>query len=150
MNPNILALRAITAVFFRRILKFIAIIGAILIVLLWALVIYLSSTVSGWWGLLFIILVPLGLIAAIVAAVLWGATSKIMPKRLSTAETKKIHVFTGKLFGLVEAAKTPYPIQVALIAKDVLSGRESGFLRNVIQDSRSLKGEFDDIKRMLG
>lgn len=149
MNSTMLALRAITAVFFRRMVRFIGTVVAVILILLCALITYLSTTVSGWWAILFIVLVPLGLATFLVATVVWGATTRIMPKKLTATETRRIHDFTGKLFGLVEAAKMPYPVKVGLIAKDVLRGRESTFLRNAIQDSRSLKGEFDSIKTMF-
>lgn len=148
MNTTTHALIAITGVYFRRLLYMGMIVAGIALVVIYSLITWLALSWSGWWLLLGGV-IPLTIIALIVTGGLWYVSGKLLPRRLSGEERRAIAAFGSKLFGVVERGKTPYPLLIVLIGKDVLRKRESGFVRDVISDSRSLKSDFDRIRALF-
>ena len=149
MNPTIQALRAVTGVYYRRILYPVVGIGAIIILALYALVVWLATTVSPILWLLLIILIPLTIVAGAITAGLFVASRAIMPRNLTRAERQTITGFGNSLFGLLERGRVPYPLVLVMIGKDVLRRRESTFLKEVINDTSSLKSDFSRIRDMF-
>jgi hypothetical protein len=149
MNSTILALRAITAVTLRRLLLPFIIIAACILVVLYALVIGLMSVDSTWWALLLIPLIPTTLLVSLIGAGLWIASGKLLPGHITKTQRKGVVAFTDKLARLIENGKTPYPIHLFLIGKDVIRGKGSRHLRSLIDDSSSLKDDFNTIRRMF-
>ena len=143
------AFRALSALFFYKIVYPAAIMILIVMVALYVLTILLTITFSNWWLLLLIILVPLTVFLLAAAYILWYLLKKLLPRRLSDHELVKLSRFTDKLFGVAEQARLPYPVLLFLVAKDVLRGKESKFLRKIIGDSRELMREFGEIQEMF-
>lgn len=146
MTPYIRALRAITATVFQRVYRFVAAIIAITLLLLWVLSLYLGLAVSGWWFLLFAILVPLTIIVVVIATILWLLSQRLLPRTLEKAEKAEVLAFSDKILRVAEVRATPLPIMLFLIAKDIVRGKKSSFVEGVIADSSSLKADFTKIK----
>ena len=146
MTPYIRALRAITATVFQRVYRFVAAIIAIILLLLWVLSLYLELAVSGWWFLLFAILVPLTIIVVVIATILWLLSQRLLPRTLEKAEKAEVLAFSDKILRVAEVRATPLPIMLFLIAKDIVRGKKSSFVEGVIADSSSLKADFTKIK----
>lgn len=149
MDATIKALRAVTAVYFRRLLRWALLLAAVFGVMLWALILYLGTNLSGWWLLPLVVILPFTIAVATIATGLWLLSGKLLPRQLTREETRLIQGFSDKLVGLTGAAKLPYPVALFLVAKDVLRRRESGFLRNAIDDSRTLKTDFIAIQDLF-
>jgi hypothetical protein len=149
MNASFRALRAITAILFQRIFKPVAWIGVGILVVLFALVIYLGDWVHPAWFLLFIILIPLAFIATAIALALWYLSRRLLPRPLSSSERGILLSFADKILKIVEVRATPVPLLVAMIAKDVIRGRNSSYIEELVRDSSSLKSDFQTAKRMF-
>lgn len=143
------ALRALSALFLLRVLQPVLIMLAILTVAGYALMIMLTLSFSSWWLLLLILFIPLTLVFLVSGGILWLLLQRLLPRKLTASERSRLNAFTGQLFSLAERTKTPYPILLFLVAKDVLRGRESSFLRGMIGDSKTLMKEFDDIQALF-
>ena len=149
MNTSFLALRAITAVTFRRLLTWVSIAAAIILVALWAGMLALVIFVNPWWWLMTVILLPVTLGLTLFATLLFALTKRLVPRKLTGEESAKVHHFTSTLLGLAEVRATPLPILAFLIGKDILRGRQSSFIESTISDAKGLRGQFDAIRNMF-
>lgn len=149
MTPYIRALRAITATVFQRVYRpTVWVIGGSL-VLLWIGIIILASSVTPWWLVFLVILIPLTLVATVLAVVLWLLSQRLFPRHLTRGERSKILEFSDKILRVAEIRATPVPIIVALIAKDIFRGKKSSYLEGIISDSTSLRDDFTTIRDMF-
>ena len=148
-QATVKALRAISALSLRHLLHPAVVMTVILLGATYVITILLALVFSKWWLLLLIILVPLSAIGGILYFILRYTVSKLMPTQLTKSERSKISVFVDRLVDIADRSRTPYPIMLLLIAKDVLRGKESDFLKSLIGDSRDLLKEFSDIKSVL-
>lgn len=147
MGSHALAIRAITAVFVRRILKWILVVGIGIIVISFVLTAYLASVFSVWWWLLLIVIWPPTVIVLIIAGLMWLITSRLLPRKFNRQEQRRITNFTDKLFGVAETPRTPYPLLLVLVGKDIVRGRQSQFITETIQNSKSLRTEYEEIRQ---
>lgn len=147
MNSTVSALRAISAITMRRILVPILWIAGGVLTVLYIGTIYLFTEIDPWWALLLIVLIPITIIITLLGIGLWFVSGKLLPRNYDAKHKKSITSFTDKILGLVENSKTPYPIHLFLIGKDIIRGKESRHLKGMIDDSSSLKRDFDAIKR---
>lgn len=150
MSTHSLALRVITTTFVRRLLRIVGGTVLAILALLWIITIYLSAYVHPAWWLVLIIIVPATIVSLAVLAVLWVVSGKLLPERLTRQQIRQINQFTTKLLGTVESVRLPYPLLLVMIGKDIMRGRPSSFVNETIDATRALKGEYDDIRRMLG
>jgi len=142
MNGTIGVLRAVSSAFAQTLIrKFGLIAGAIWLVLL-LLCVLLITQVSGWWALLLGPVIVVGLITAAFAGVLWFAAQRLAPRKLSTDERKEITAFSDKILSVAERVKTPLPVLATMTAKDILLRRDSNTVRELINESTSLKADF--------
>lgn len=135
-------LRAITSVFARRLLQRIGLFAGIIVVLLIVAVVLLAVKVDPLWSVAFVVLGPLLLVGSVIFAVLWFATGRLRPRKLSRQESKDIYGFTNRLFDIAGRVKTPWPILVMSVLKSAVLKRESNVLGDVINESKSLRAEF--------
>ena len=149
MNTSLLALRAITAVTFRRLLKWVSIVAAIILAAVWAGMLVLVIFINPWWWLMTVILVPATLVLTLLATLLFALTKRLVPRKLSKEESAKVHHFTSTLLGLAEVRATPWPVLAFLIGKDIIRGRQSTFIESTISDAKGLRGQFDAIRSMF-
>ena len=149
MNTAAAAIRAISGVYFRRLVWWVAVATTVIVLGLTALTIYGMTTSTPAWGLLFVILIPFAFVAMVLIGGLWRASTAILPRSLSHAERQRITIFGRKVFGLVERGRTPSPIALIVIGKDVLRRRHSQYLQSVIDDSSGLRDDFARIRQMF-
>lgn len=149
MGTNVTALRAISAVFFRRILRWVIIIAGVLFAIALLLDAYLATTISPWWWLFLIVLIPAGVVGMLVATGLWVVSSRLLPRKMTKAENRQVLAFTDKIFGIAENARMPYPLLLILVGKDIIRGKQSSFIANTIQDTRSLQSDYEEIRQRL-
>lgn len=140
------ALRAISAIILRRLVHPVVVMVVILFAAAYVLTILLTLSFSAWWLLLLILLLPLTLVAWLAWYGTHIALRTLFPHALSDDQQHQLDRYVNKLLETVERAKTPYPILLILIGKDVARKRESEFLRNLIGDSKELMKGFSDIQ----
>lgn len=143
------ALRALSALFLYKILYPALFMIVIVMVALYVLTVLLTLTFSSWWLLLLVILIPLTIVFLVTGFILWFLLQKLLPRRLSKHERQQINRFTDKLFTIAERARLPYPVLLFLVGKDVIRGKESRFLSELIGDSRGLMKEFEEIQGLF-
>ncbi len=149
MSAHISAARAVTAIFFQGLLKFAVLSATGIFILLVILTAVLAIQINSWWWLLLIIFAPAYLIALGLGIGFYALSNRLLPRKLTKGERSRISDFTSKVSGLVETAKTPYPLVAFLVAKDVLRGKKSRFLEKNVLSSRSLKAEYAEIQNLF-
>lgn len=149
VNASLSALRALSALLLRRMLKPVVFLIGIFLVAALALTVMLSLSFSQWWLLLLVLLIPISLLFLLLGIGLHVLLQKLLPRKLSVGERTQINDFTEKIFSIAERTRTPYPVIIFLIAKDLLRGKESKFVSQLLGDSRSLMTEFDDIQALF-
>ena len=142
-------MRVLGALLLKRLLKPVLIIVAIIGTALYVITALLALSFSSWWWLLLIILVPITIFLILLGSLVWFILGKLSPRKLSKHENEKLNGFIDTLFSLAERSKTPYPVLLFLIAKDVIRGKESSFLRDLIGDSKKVTSEFEEIRKLL-
>jgi len=149
LKASITAMRALSALLLQRFLYPILIMIIILTVAAYVGVALLSLSFSAWWWLLLIILVPTSLLFFALGYVAWFLIQQLVPRKLNSSERKRLKSYIDKLFDLAERTRTPYPVLLFLIAKDVIQGKSSNFVGNLIGDSHDALREFNDIQKMF-
>jgi hypothetical protein len=147
MNETFFTVRAIGAEFARRIYFPIAIVAAVIAVVLIALFSWLISVDLLWWLLavpvfIFLLLVAILLIAARVLF-------KYIAPRITKQQKQEVTTFVDKLQSVSEVAQTPKFILLFRIARDVIAPRETTFINSTVQNSMSLKKDFQALKQSL-
>lgn len=148
-QATISALRAISALVLWRFLKPARFIVAIFLTAGYIMTLLLSLSFSAWWLLLLFILVPLTVVFVLLVLILRFVVKKLIPRQLSKGERDKINTFSDRVFEIAEQTGTPYPIILFLIGKDVIRGKESSYLRNLIGNSQTVLREFGEIQTIF-
>lgn len=149
MNTSVSAVRALTSVTFQQMLKPASWIAFIVFLLLHIIVLYIAFTVSAWWLLLLVVIIPVMIIVGSVLAAFWYLARRLMPRPLLPSETATVSKMVDKVFRLLEARATPLPVIMFYIAKDVMRGKGSSYLENIINDGKGLKDDFASIKSIF-
>ncbi len=149
MSASIQAVRAITGVTFQRLLLIAAVIGGIVLVVLWALTITLATSVNSLFWLFLILIVPVTLLALVLFFVLKALGRKVVPRHLTTAQRTAARGFSNKLLGLVDTLGTPPAFALLLIAKDVVRRRPSSYIEGAIANSSTLQRDFRELKELF-
>lgn len=147
MKASIQAARAITGVYFQKLITTGAKIGGILLALFWALVIWLTTNIDPLWGMFFLLLVPLTIVGFVIYGLMLSLGKELMPRPLTKTEYQKVGELGDKVFSLTENVKTPWPYHLIIISKDVLRGKESTYIKEVIANTGSLKDDFLNIRQ---
>lgn len=142
MNGTVGLLRAVSSAFAQSLIRKIGLMILVIWLVLVVLVVLLTVQVSSWWAIMFVPLVVLGIIAVVIATALSFAAQQLAPRKLSGSERKEIKAFSDKVMGMAERVKTPLPILAAGAAKDIIFKRDSNVVRELINDSTSLKTDF--------
>lgn len=149
LRPSIDALRALSALFLYKALQPMLVMGLVLLGAGFVSMILLALSFSAWWWLLLVLLLPVTLIFVVLCYLMWQALKKLLPRKLADDEQEQLRDFNDKLFGIADRGRMPYPVLVFLVAKDVVRGKESQFLNNLIGDSKALTQEFSDIQELF-
>ena len=113
-----------------------------------AIVGLLAYLVSEWWLLL---LVPI-IIVSLVGLIIWLVVRfilKSLSPRLNAQQKNTTKEFVGHLEQTVEAIRTPYPIIIFFIIRDIVFRRDAGFISEVTQQSTTLKPEFEKLRQLF-
>jgi hypothetical protein len=147
MNDTFFAIRAIGAEFARRIYVPVAIAAAIVAVLLIALFTWLISIDPLWW----LLAVPVFVFIFLVTVVLIAAKTlfKYIAPRITKQQKQEVATFVDKLQSVSEVAQTPKFILLFRIAKDVVAPKQTTFINTTVQNSMSLKKDFQTLKQSL-
>ncbi len=149
MKATIKAVRAITGVYFQRLITASAVVGGIFIIAIWALIIWLSTTVDALWGLFIFLLLPLTIASLVIYGLMMRLGGELIPRALSKDEMHKIGKLGDKVFHMTETKSTPWPYHLLIISKDVLRGKESSYIRDTLANTRSLKQDYLDIRQLF-
>ena len=142
MHQTVSTFRAITAVLFQRIFRPVIWVGTMVIIGLYIVTIYLGVAIHGLWWLLLIVLIPGTVLLGGISTALWFLANQLLPRPLQSHERRQLLGFADKIIRIAEVRATPIPVLVFLVAKDVIRGRRSTYVEEVIEDSKSLKDDF--------
>jgi hypothetical protein len=148
MNTNIAAIRAITAEFARQFVQPFLWIGLGVISCLVILTILLALNLSPWWWLLAIPVVILGIAATIIWLVVRLILTGLSPRLNSTQKTATKQ-FVAKIQFAKDTIQTPYPVMIFYVIRDIIFRRDKGFLSEVSEHSRTLKPDFEALKKLF-
>ena len=149
MKPTVAAVRAITGVYFQHFLVIVMILCVAALLAIYATLSYLASSLTPWWWVFLIFLVPLTLVVTGLCAILWFASSRLLPRKLDRFERKFVYSFGKKLVGVIGQERLPYPIMMFFIFKSVLRGRGSELFKTALENSGPLRQDFQRIMRMF-
>ena len=149
MKPTTAALRAITGVYFQRVLMMVMGLAVGMMALAYLLLSYLATALSPWWWIFLVVMVPLTLLVTAISAVLWFASSKLLPRPMDRTEKKFVYRFGQKLVAVVGQERVPYPIMLVFVVRGVLRGKGSELFRRALDDAPTLRQDFRRITRMF-
>lgn len=150
MDSTILAIRAITSLYVKRLLLPILVIGFGVYVAVIGIIWWIAASVSNWWWLLAIVptlVVLVGLAIWTVVRVLVGRISPPMNKRQTTAAKK----FIKRIDGAAEHIGTPKFIIIYRVIKDVLFRPTNGktYIGEIANEPGEARREFDELRSMF-
>lgn len=148
MKANIIAIRAITAEFARQFVQPFLWLGVGIMAMLLLLVGLLAFTFSQWWWLLVIPIVLLGLVGIVVWLLVRFILGRISP-RLDGQQKAATKQFVTKLQFATETIQTPYPIIIFYVIRDIILRRDSGFISELTQQSKTLRPDFEELKKLF-
>lgn len=142
MVEYITALRAVSALYARQIMKAFFITAGTSIVLLFAGNIYLIQEVSGWWWLLLIPVMSFAIILAVLYAITRFIVQKLNPPQ-SPDQQEAVRHFIAGLNKTVETMQTPKFLVFIYLVRDAFTGNQRGFIQQATSRSASLKSDFE-------
>lgn len=145
MNASIQAVRAISWVIIERVVRVWTIIAVFTAFISVALEIWLMQ-LSTWWGLAWLVLLPLFMVTTMLLGALWFGLSRLTPRKLSKAERTDIKSVAEKTTSIIETARTPYPFLLIRLAFDVIRGRDSTLIERTLSQTAELKSDFARIR----
>lgn len=142
-SPLLLAIRAISVEFARRIFIPTVIIVGIALTAFLAVTIWLV-TQSAWWWFLLTPLMIVTFVAIILAVISWYALRFLNPKQ--TKEQKRtVRLFVDDLQEISEIVQTPKFILLFQLVKDTLFPSQGGLINRVSTHASSTKPSFSAI-----
>lgn len=150
MNPTILAIRAVTSIYARQILRVILIIGLVVYAVVMAIVIWLSADVSPWWSLLGVIPTFLILIGGFIWVIVWTLAKRLAPvmnKGQRTATKKVVH----NINEAAERLGTPRFLLLINVIKDVVFPPKDGqtYIGELAGTPGKLKTDFENLRKLF-
>lgn len=142
MLAHVAAIRAISALYVKKRMRWFFLLASVILVLLFALTIYLAQEVSGWWWLLIVPVISFTLIVAI----LWGLTRALITQLAPPQgpdQREAVAHFVAGLDKALETMQTPQFMIFVYLIRDAFMGNQQGFLQQVFTHSKSLKSEFE-------
>ncbi|MDB5168195.1 MAG: hypothetical protein JWO55_453 [Candidatus Saccharibacteria bacterium] len=148
MLSNIAAIRAVTVEFAKQYIQPFAWIGLGIIVILLVIIGLLVFTVSAWWGLLIIPVVLFSIVASAIWLLVCFILGRISP-HLNVRQKAATKQFVTKLQFATETIQTPYPIIVFYVVRDIILRKDTGFISEVTQQSKTLRPDFEELKQLF-
>jgi hypothetical protein len=148
MKSNIAAIRAVTAEFAKQFVQPFIWIGLGVMVVLLVIIGLLIFSVSSWWGLLLIPVALLGIVATVIWLLVRLILGTISP-RLDVKQKAATKQFVTKLQFATETIQTPYPIIIFYVVRDIILRKDTGFISEVTQHSKTLRPDFEELKKLF-
>ena len=155
-NPQINAALSISSSVVRRYLYRFSLLFSLLLLVSWIISVTLTFVHSTWWLLVAFAILPLLVIAGIIAATSLFIANRLEPHPLSRSEKKKIKSFVDEFGVKAVAAKGVKKNPVALsgiIAWKYVKGRGkqpvTGIIMEPVNDVKSLKNQFNEITKLF-
>lgn len=145
MIITLTAFRALSRLYVTRILRFVTIVFIITAVLCCAVIAVLASVFSPWWWLLLTPIVGCVVAFVILRTILGVILHLMYPEPVTNDQAATLSQLIDKLGRLFEI-RNLHPATVALISiKDFVLYRELRTLKQLIEDSRTLKNDFKTV-----
>jgi len=148
MKTHIAAIRAVTAEFARQFVQPFLWLGIAIIAGVLILIAVLAFTLSQWWWLAAIPVFLLGCVGGVLWLVIRFILSNLSPHLDSQQKAATIQ-FTTKLQFAIETLRTPYPLIIFYVIRDIVLRRDTGFLGEVAQHSKTLKPDFETLRKLF-
>lgn len=148
MKANITAIRAITAEFARQFIQPFLWVGLGLIILMTIAVGSLAFALSQWWWLLLAPIILFGVVGTVIWLLVRFILNRVSP-RLNAKQKSATKQFVTKLQTTTETIQTPYPVIVFYVIRDIILRKDSGFISEVTQRSKTLKPDFEELTRLF-
>lgn len=142
MTAYITALRAVSALYARHIMKTFFVTTAAVMVLLFAGNIYLIQEISAWWWLLLIPIISFAVILAVLYAITRFIVRKLNPPQ-SPDQQEAVRHFVARFNETIETMQTPKFLVFIYLVRDAFTGNQHGFIQQATSRSASLKSDFE-------
>lgn len=142
-------LRAVAAVYAKRIIRLVTVIGVVIFILLIIGTALLAAYVSNYWWLALIFILPISIIVSILLILSLLVANAVQGKELRRPQEKLVGAFVDKLQSVVERTQLSFGFVLFIIAKDLLFHRNLKSLEAFIGDSNSLKRDLDELAKKL-
>jgi hypothetical protein len=147
MYDTISLLRAVAAVFVRRVLTRTLVLAGGLLAIVFGGVVYLGTQVNPAWWLGLVVLVPLFILLLGVGLGVRLVAGLLSPRKLTPPEMRSVRDFTDKLFETAETVRTPLPMLGLRLMKDLVLHRDPRLVKELIASSSSLRSEYQQLKQ---
>ena len=143
LSPLLLAVRAISVEFAKRIYYPVSINGAAVLFVLVAGSVWLV-TESAWWLFLLVPLILIFLVFSTVS-IIAGLALRLIQPSVTAQQKKDIKHFVDSLQKLAETIGTPKFVLLFRLTKDVVFPNKTGLVGELASHTTSLKPDFDAI-----
>lgn len=146
---RIATFRALSHVFASRIVRLAGWILLLVAAALLALIIILAYYVSDLWLLLLVLYIPALLVGIGVYVFARVVLRALYPHKITASQKRAINSFNDKILHLFEARAIPPWMLAGITIKDLVVHRELTTLRQLLNDSMSLKKDFQELEEKL-
>jgi hypothetical protein len=148
MKSSIAAIRAVTAEFARQFVRPFWWVGIGMIAVMVAIMTILALTLSAWWWLLAIPIAIVGLIGLVIWFLVGFILKRVSPALNQKQKTATKH-FVTKLQLATETIQTPYPVIAFYVVRDIILRRDTGFISEVTEQSKTLRPDFEHLRQLF-
>lgn len=150
MSSTILAIRAVTSLFAKDLLRPVFFIGIVAYAVVMAIVVWITTSVNGWWILLGFIPTVLFFVGLAVWIGLWIAASKLSPG-MNSAQKRAAKNVVGKLSRVAEQLGTPRIFLIVRIAKDILfpKSTKTTLIGELTETPGELRRSIDELRKLF-
>ena len=148
MKSSIAAIRAVTAEFARQFVQPFWWVGIGMIAVMVAIMTILALTLSPWWWLLAIPIAIVGLIGLVIWFLVGFILKRVSPSLNQKQKTATKH-FVTKLQLATETIQTPYPVIAFYVVRDIILRRDTGFISEVTEQSKTLRPDFEHLRQLF-
>ncbi len=150
MNKKVAAARALGAHLTRQALRLATIFFVSIVAILLLVIGLLAYNFTAWWWVFAIPIIIACLIALVLHWLVRRLASLIYRHPFSRAQRQALNEFTDKVRSLIDAKNTPLPILAIITIKDVLIHKDPRTIRQLIDNSTSLKADLKDLEKHFG
>lgn len=148
MKSSITAIRAVTAEFARQFVQPFWWVGIGMLTVMVVIMAILALTLSPWWWLLAIPIAIAGLAGVIIWLLVSFILNRVSPSLNQKQKTATKH-FVTRLQSTTETIQTPYPVIVFYVVRDIILRRDSGFISEVTEHSKTLRPDFEHLRQLF-